>query len=76
MTGVQTCALPIFEALRNGRLGGFGLDPHYEAPGRADDPLLGFRNAIVTPPLAAAPRYNSLDDFEELLLGIDHALQR
>jgi phosphoglycerate dehydrogenase-like enzyme len=66
----------LLEALRNGRLGGFGLDPHYEAPGRADDPLLGFRNAIVTPHLAAAPRYNSLDDFEELLLGIDHALQR
>jgi phosphoglycerate dehydrogenase-like enzyme len=64
----------LLEALRNGRLGGFGLDPHYEAPGRADDPLLGFRNVIVTPHLAAAPRYNSLDDFEELLLGIDQAL--
>jgi phosphoglycerate dehydrogenase-like enzyme len=64
----------LLEALRNGRLGGFGLDPHYEAPGRADDPLLAFRNVIVTPHLAAAPRYNSLDDFEELLLGIDQAL--
>jgi phosphoglycerate dehydrogenase-like enzyme len=64
----------LLEALRSGRLGGFGLDPHYDAPGRADDPLLGFRNAIVTPHLAAAPRYNSMADFEELLLGIDSAL--
>jgi len=64
----------LLEALRSGRLGGFGLDPHYDAPGRADDPLLGFRNVIVTPHLAAAPRYNSLDDFEELLLGMDRAL--
>ena len=64
----------LLEALRSGRLGGFGLDPHYDAPGRADDPLFGFRNVIVTPHLAAAPRYNSLDDFAELLLGIDQAL--
>ena len=64
----------LLEALRAGRLGGFGLDPHYDAPGRADDPLLGFRNVIVTPHLAAAPRYNSLDDFEELLLGLERAL--
>ncbi|MGH8660140.1 MAG: NAD(P)-dependent oxidoreductase [Burkholderiales bacterium] len=65
----------LLDALRSGRLGGFGLDPHYDAPGRADDPLLGFRNVIVTPHLAAAPRYNSLDDFEEMLLGIDKVLQ-
>ena len=64
----------LLDALRAGRLGGFGLDPHYDAPGRADDPLLGFRNVIITPHLAAAPRYNSLDDFEELLLGLDQAL--
>lgn len=64
----------LLEALCSGRLGGLGLDPHYDAPGRADDPLLGFPTVIVTPHLAAAPRYNSLDDFEELLLGMDQAL--
>jgi len=64
----------LHDTLRAGRLGGFGLDPHYDAPGRADDPLLAFRNVIITPHLAAAPRFNSLDDFEELLLGIDRAL--
>jgi len=66
----------LVEALRAGRLGGFGLDPHYDAPGRADDPLLGFRNVIVTPHLAAAPRYNALGDFEEMLLGLEKALAR
>jgi phosphoglycerate dehydrogenase-like enzyme len=65
----------LLAALRGGRLGGFAHDPHYDAPGRADDPLLGFRNVIITPHLAAAPRYNSLDDFEELLLGLNRALQ-
>ena len=64
----------LLDALRSGRLGGFGLDPHYDAPGRADDPLPALRNVIVTPHLAAAPRYNSLDDFEEMLLCMDRAL--
>jgi hypothetical protein len=27
---------------------------------------------IITPHLAGAPRFNSLDDFEELLLGLNH----
>jgi phosphoglycerate dehydrogenase-like enzyme len=65
----------LLEALRAGRLGGFGLDPHYDAPGHADDPLLGFRDVIITPHLAGSPRFNSLDDFEELLLGLDTALR-
>jgi phosphoglycerate dehydrogenase-like enzyme len=62
----------LLEALQAGRLGGFGLDPHYDAPGRADDPLLRFRNVIITPHLAGSPRFNALEDFEELLLGINH----
>jgi len=65
----------LLDALQAGRLGGFGLDPHYDAPGRADDPLLRFRNVIITPHLAAAPRFNSLDDFEELLVGLNHELR-
>jgi phosphoglycerate dehydrogenase-like enzyme len=64
----------LLDSLRSGRLGGFGLDPHYDAPGRADDPLLALRNVIITPHLAGAPRFNSLEDFEELLLGMDQAL--
>jgi len=65
----------LLNALRAGSLGGFGLDPHYDAPGRADDPLLAFGNVIVTPHIAAAPRFNSLDDFEELLVGLNQALE-
>jgi phosphoglycerate dehydrogenase-like enzyme len=64
----------LLEALADGRLGGFALDVPYEAPGRADDPLLGFRNVIVTPHLAAAPRFNALGDFEELLLNMARVL--
>jgi len=65
----------LLDALRAGRLGGFAHDPHYDAPGRPDDPLPGFRNVIITPHLAAAPRYNSMGDFEDLLLGLDRALK-
>ncbi len=60
----------LLEALASGQLGGVGLDPPYDEPGRADDPLLKFPYAIVTPHLAAAPRYNALGDFEELLTGL------
>jgi len=30
---------------------------------------------IITPHLAAAPRFNSLDDIEELLFGLNHELR-
>ncbi|MDH3289092.1 MAG: NAD(P)-binding domain-containing protein [Betaproteobacteria bacterium] len=66
----------LLETLRAGRLGGFGLDPHYDTPGRPDDPLLALDNVIVTPHLAAAPRFNSLEDFEELLVGVDQTLSQ
>jgi phosphoglycerate dehydrogenase-like enzyme len=64
----------LLAALRSGRLGGFALDPLYEIPGRDDDPLLAFRNVVITPHLAAQPRFNALEDFEELLVGLDAAL--
>jgi phosphoglycerate dehydrogenase-like enzyme len=64
----------LIEALAAGRLGGFALDMPYEEPGRADDPLLGFPNVIVTPHLGASPRQNSLDDFEEMLVNLARAL--
>lgn len=60
----------LLAALRSGRLGGFGLDPLYEEPGDANDELLKFDNTILTPHIAAMPRFNALSDFEELVTGI------
>jgi phosphoglycerate dehydrogenase-like enzyme len=60
----------LIEALRSGRLGGFALDPQYEAPGRSDDELLAFDNVILTPHIAAQPRFNALDDIEDLIVGL------
>ena len=57
-------------ALRSGQLGAFALDPQYEEPGRADDELLGFENVILTPHVAAMPRFNGLSDFEALVCGV------
>ena len=64
----------LIAALQSGHLGGFALDPQYEEPGRADDELLAFDNVIVTPHIAAQPRFNSLSDFAELINGVARAL--
>lgn len=61
-------------ALQSGRLGGFGLDTFYEEPGDADDPLIKFPNVIVTPHLGGSPRWNSLDDIEEVIVSLGRLL--
>ena len=60
----------LLEALRSGRLGGFGLDPLYEEPGRSDDELLSFENVVLTPHMAGSPRFNGLQDIEDLINGL------
>ncbi|MGE0556987.1 MAG: 2-hydroxyacid dehydrogenase [Burkholderiales bacterium] len=65
----------VIAALRAGVLGGFALDPLYEAPGRDDDELLKFDNALITPHLAAQPRFNALDDISDLLTALEEKLQ-
>jgi len=57
----------LIEALTSGRLGGFALDPLYEAPGRSDDELLGFDNVVLSPHIAAQPRFNALDDLADMM---------
>jgi glyoxylate reductase/D-3-phosphoglycerate dehydrogenase len=65
----------LIDALVSGRLGGFALDPLYEAPGRADDPLLGFDNVVITPHLAAQPRFNALGDMTDLICQLEETLR-
>jgi phosphoglycerate dehydrogenase-like enzyme len=57
----------LLSALESGQLGGFAMDSFYEEPADAADPLIKFRNVIITPHLAGSPRSNSLDDITELL---------
>jgi phosphoglycerate dehydrogenase-like enzyme len=65
----------LLAALRSGRLGGFALDPLYEAPGRDDDELLQFENVLLTPHIAAQPRFNALDDITDLVTALEEKLQ-
>lgn len=62
------------QALASGRLGGYGLDTFYEEPGNANDPLIKFPNVIVTPHLGGSPRWNSLDDIEEVIVNLGNKL--
>ena len=64
----------LIDALAAGRLGGFALDPQYEAPGRDDDELLRFANVILAPHLGGSPRWNALSDCEELIAGLARVL--
>jgi glyoxylate reductase len=66
----------LIEALKSGRLGGFALDPLYQAPARDDDELLALKNVILVPHLAGSPRFNGLADFEDIIEGMARALAR
>jgi phosphoglycerate dehydrogenase-like enzyme len=66
----------LIEALKSGRLGGFALDPLYQAPMRDDDELLQLKNVILVPHLAGAPRLNALADFEDIVAGMARAFAR
>jgi phosphoglycerate dehydrogenase-like enzyme len=64
----------LIAALSSGRVGGFALDPLYEAPGRDDDELLRFPNVILLPHLAGSPRWNALRDCEDVIVGLAKVL--
>jgi len=65
----------LLDVLRRGRLGGYATDLPYDEPGDANDPLLAFPNVIVTPHTAGQPRFNALNDLEDLMAGMAQALQ-
>lgn len=65
----------VIAALRSGRLGGYALDPLHEAPGRDDDELLGFDNVLLTPHIAAQPRFNALNDIADLMTGLEEHMK-
>ncbi|HWH75723.1 MAG TPA: NAD(P)-dependent oxidoreductase, partial [Candidatus Binatus sp.] len=62
--------------LESGHLAGFGLDTFYEEPGDAGDPLIKFPNVIITPHLGGSPRWNSLDDIDEVIVNLGRLLSR
>jgi phosphoglycerate dehydrogenase-like enzyme len=66
----------LLEALAARRLGGFALDPLYEEPGRSDDELLAFDNVIMSPHIAAQPRFNALDDLADMMERLAKELAR
>jgi phosphoglycerate dehydrogenase-like enzyme len=66
----------LLDALRSGRLGGFALDPLYEEPGRSDDELLSFENVVLTPHMAGSPRFNGLEDIEDLINGLAREMSK
>ncbi|MFZ2066429.1 MAG: NAD(P)-dependent oxidoreductase [Xanthobacteraceae bacterium] len=66
----------LLDALKSGHLGGFGLDPLYESPGRDDDELLALPNVVMTPHIAAQPRFNALDDLEDMITGLARACSK
>lgn len=57
----------LHDALASGYLGGYGLDTFYEEPGSADDPLLKFKNVIITLRIAAQPRLNAMGDLAQVM---------
>ncbi|MBI3044484.1 MAG: D-glycerate dehydrogenase [Betaproteobacteria bacterium] len=65
----------LLEALASGHLGGLGLDTFYEEPGNSDDPLLKFDNAIITPRIAAQPRFNAFGDLAQVMAQLAEALR-
>jgi phosphoglycerate dehydrogenase-like enzyme len=64
----------LIAALDSGKLGGAGLDVHYEEPGAPDEPLKNYRNVILTPHIAVAERAHNMADTAELVANLADVL--
>lgn len=77
---VNICRAAVIErdalmaALESGRLGGLGLDVHYQEPAEPDEPLLAFDNVVLTPHIAIGTRINGARDMEELMANLAAAI--
>jgi len=66
----------LLAALDSGRLGGAGLDVHYDEPGAPDEPLKAYRNVVLSPHIAVAARQHNMADIAELIANLADALGR
>ena len=64
----------LIAALDGGRLGGAGLDVHYEEPGASNEPLKNYPNVVLSPHIAVAQRAHNLADTAELVGNLANAL--
>ena len=64
----------LLETLTCGHLGGYGLDVGYDEPAKPDEPLLRFKNVMLTPHTAVAGRENGLLDLFDVFTKLSCAL--
>ena len=64
----------LVEALESGRLGGVGMDVHYQEPTPDDEPLLRFPNAILSPHIAMGSRWHGAWDIDEMVGNLAAAM--
>ncbi len=66
----------LIAVLESGRLGGAGLDVHYEEPGAPDEKLGTYANVIRSPHIAVAARQHNMADTAELVANLADVLGR
>ncbi len=64
----------LIAALESGRLGGAGLDVHYDEPGMPDEPLKSYPNVVLSPHIAVAARHHNMADTAELIANLADVL--
>ena len=66
----------LLDALASKRLGGAGLDVHFEEPGAADEPLKQFRNVVMSPHIAVGNRAYAIFDMEATVAAMAEMISR